>query len=88
MIQKMHLHDTGSLPDLDRQVGSFLKKYPNGVTVTIEPFYQQRTLKQNGTYQLMAKRIAAQSGLPTDEVKRRAMKIATADGKAKVPMRK
>ena len=80
MIEKMHLHDTGSLPDLNRQVGRFLSKYPNGVTVTIEPFYQQRTLKQNGTYQLMVRRLAEQSGLSTDEVKRRAKENAVGWG--------
>ena len=80
MKREMLIHK-GDLPnELLSAVKQFVNTYPNGVLVTIEPYCMPRTAKQNGTYQLWVKRISAQTGIPTDILKKMAKDKAVGMG--------
>lgn len=76
MIKQFLFHKGDSSSELICTIRQFIGEYPNGVTVTVEPYYQQRTGKQNALYQLLVHRLAIQSGLDEDYIKDEAKKIA------------
>lgn len=73
-----HKGDTPS--ELYRTIKDYINRYPNGVTVTVEPYCLTRTKPQNGKYQVLVRRLSEQSGMPTDEVKMKAKMIAVGHG--------
>lgn len=76
MIRTFLLHKGDSSTELFNTIRQFLGEYPNGVTVTVEPWYQPRTSKQNAMYQLLVHRLSTQSGLAEEYIKEEAKKIA------------
>lgn len=76
MIRHFLFHKGDSSSELLTTIRQFIGEYPNGVTVTVEPYYQQRTGKQNALYQLLVHRLAIQSGLDEEYIKDEAKKIA------------
>lgn len=80
MIRQFTLHKGDTPSELYHTIRQFLGEYPNGVTVTVEPFYQQRTGKQNAMYQLLVHRLATQCGRDEGWVKEQAKKIAIGHG--------
>jgi len=69
MRSEFVFHEGDTSGELLRTIKEYISRYPNGVTVVVEPFKSRRTDKQNALYQLYVKRISAQSGYPTDAVK-------------------
>jgi len=61
-------------------VRQYAKKYPNGVSISIEPYCLPRTKAQNNTYQLWVKRASEQTGIPTDLLKQMAKDKAVGYG--------
>ena len=80
MIRQLLLHKGDSPSELVSTVRQFVKEYPNGVVVTVEPFCLPRTKKQNGQFQVLVKRLSVQSGFPTDAVKMMVKDIAVGHG--------
>ena len=80
MRQEILIHRGDSPRELLSAVKQFLGMYEHGVMVTVEPYCMPRTAKQNGTYQLWVKRISAQTGIPTDQLKRMAKEMAVGYG--------
>ena len=76
MIRQFLIHKGDSSSELMSTIRQFIGEYPNGVTVTVEPYYQKRTGKQNALYQLLVHRLAIQSGLDEEYIKDEAKKIA------------
>jgi len=80
MKRELLIHKGDSPQELYSAVKQFVNAYPKGVIVTIEPWCEPRTAKQNGTYQLWVKRISTQTGIPTDILKRMAKEKAIGYG--------
>lgn len=76
MVKQFIFHRGDSSSELCSTIRQFIGEYPNGVTVTVEPYYQQRTGKQNAMYQLLVHRLSTQSGLPEEYIREEAKKIA------------
>lgn len=76
MIRQFLIHKGDSSSELMNTIRQFIGEYPNGVTVTVEPYYQLRTGKQNALYQLLVHRLSIQSGLDEEFIKTEAKKIA------------
>lgn len=76
MVRQFLLHKGDSPSELIATIRRFIGEYPNGVTVTVEPWYQPRTGKQNAMYQLLVHRLSTQSGLDEQYIKEEAKKIA------------
>ena len=74
----IHRGDSPSL--LLSTVKEFIGEYPKGVVVTVEPWCEPRTKAQNAQYQLWVKRISAQTGIRSDELKRMAKDDAVGFG--------
>ena len=58
--------------ELLRVVRQYADRYPNGVSINIEPYCLPRTKAQNNTYQLWVKQAAEQTGISSDGLKRMA----------------
>ena len=69
MKREFLFHKGDTSGELMRTVREFVGHYPNGVVVTVEPYCMPRTREQNSKYQLLVKRLSAQSGFSTDEIK-------------------
>lgn len=80
MRKHLTIHRGDTSRELVHTVAQFLKQYPNGVAVTIEPYCMPRTKKQNGQFQVLIKRISAQSGYPSDAVKMMVKDMAVGHG--------
>ena len=80
MKTELLLHKGESPHVLTQTVREYINRYPNGVVVTVEPYCLPRTKKQNGTYQVMVRRLSEQSGLSTQMVKQMAKHIAVGHG--------
>ena len=80
MIRQFQIHRGDNSSELISTIRKFLGEYPNGITVTVEPFYQPRTGKQNAMYQLLVHRLATQCGRDEGWVKEQAKRIAIGHG--------
>lgn len=76
MRHEFLFHEGDTPNELLRTLRYYISHYPNGVVVTVEPYKMKRTAKQNGQYQVLIKRLSAQSGLETDQVKRLVKEMA------------
>lgn len=76
MIRQLLLHKGDSPNELLSVIRQFIKEYPNGLSVTVEPIYQKRTSKQNALYQLLVHRLHTQSGMDEDYIRYEAKRIA------------
>lgn len=80
MTKEILLVKGDSPADLVSTVREFINRYPNGVVVTVGPYCLPRTKKQNGQFQVLVKRISAQSGYPSDAVKMMVKDLAVGYG--------
>lgn len=80
MVKELLIHKGDTTTELIQTVREFVNRYPNGVVVRIEPYCLPRTKKQNGTYQVMVRRLSEQSGYPTPLIKEMAKQIAVGHG--------
>ena len=80
MRKELLLHKGDSPSRLVSTVREYIDRYPNGVLVTVEPYCLPRTKEQNSLYQVLIKRISAQSGYPTDAVKNMVKEMAVGYG--------
>ena len=80
MIKQLQLHKGDSPSELLDVIRQFMKEYPSGLSVTVEPIYQKRTTKQNALYQLLVHRLHTQSGMDEDYIRYEAKRIAVGWG--------
>ena len=80
MQKQITIRRGDSSSELCQAVREMLNQYPNGLTVTIEPWCAPRTVKQNGQYQVLVKRLAEQSGYSPELIKQYAKERAVGKG--------
>lgn len=81
MKREFFFHHGSTASELLRTIKEYVNRYPNGVTVTVEPYCMPRSKEQNALYQKYVRRITIQGGFKTsEEVKQIVKNIAVGYG--------
>lgn len=80
MKREFIFHHGSTSTELMRTIREYINKYPNGVTVTVEPYCLPRTKEQNALLHVLIRRLSEQSGYPIDKLKDWIKDIAVGHG--------
>lgn len=80
MKSEFLFHKGDNAHNLLQTIREYVNKYPNGVSVTVEPYCLPRTREQNALLHVLLRRLSEQSGFPMDALKDWIKDIAVGHG--------
>ena len=80
MKREFFFKTSGNASDLVKTIKEYVNRYPNGVTVTVEPYCIPRSKEQNALFHVLLRRLSEQSGYPIEKLKDWVKDIAVGHG--------